>query len=493
MKNEKKLKKLESIIATLSIIYGIATYAQIIGIFLFILGSQIFKNIKNEMDSRKEVVNILKINLSSLLFLIIFFITIFIGGGQGSFSLSNLFIGIFYLVLFFLLPIIFPIIYLKIEKKHSEIKHNNKLFGETLEKEMKEMLMIAQIAYKSPSFKAVYDFQQEFLPSIFFHKTDQFLNDVLVNDFFKYIDLFNVNGKLLLLDKENLDIEIRNYNDNQYILRISIIDLQSVTPIKWKAPLCDTIYLYFNKQNPKENLYFTVENSSGSEEYKYMLCAKNTEGRRLLFGSKSIDGNNFIEDVKFLEIEKRLKVIPDETLTNKNLFENELTSNEIISFYNKVTNIVNSFDSNFDEPECISFALLINDIKVSTHNQSLSFTEREDIFVKWSEELSKGNINKCKLIRDSYSTILNSPNDYVIGQSFNMMPIQDIEIVNKLLQSPYGISLLHFIDRINYGFNDPEDTKNIVIGDYLSNASKTPKLLILRGELWSEIVEFVKE
>ena len=457
------------------------------------MGSQIFKNIKNEKDSRKEVVNILKINLSSLLFLIIFFITIFILGYQESYSLSNLFIGIFFLVLFFSLPIIFPIIYLKIEKKHSEIKHNNKLSGETLEKEMKEVLMMAQIAYMSPSFKAIYDFQQEFLPSVFFHKTDQFLNDVLVNDFLKYIDLFNDKGKLLLLDKENLDIEIRKYNDNQYILRISIIDLQRVTPIKWKAPLCDTVYLYFNKQNPKENLYFTVENSSGSEEYKYMLCAKNTEGRRLLFGSTSIDGINFIEDVKFLEIEKRLKVIPDETLTNKNLFENELTCNEIISFYNKVTNIVNSFASNFDNNEGIAFSLLINDIKVSTKTQLLSFNEREDIFVKWSERLSNGNHNKCKLIRDSYSTILINPNDFVIGQAFNLMPTQDIEIVNKLLQSPYGISLLHFIDRLNYGFNKPEDTKNIVIENISSSFSKAQKLLILRGKLWSEILEFVKE
>lgn len=373
-------------------------------------------------------------------------------------------------------------------------KNNNHKSG--FENEMNEITklkMKMQAAFLSPSFRGIYDFQQDFLPSVFFHKTDQILNDILANEFHKYVDAFKEMGRVLLLDKENLDIEIRKYNENQYIARISIRDLMKVIHREWKTPLCDTIYLYFNTQNPKLNMYYTVENSQVSKDTNYMLCAKNTEGIRLLLGSSSVDGDNFMQDIGFIEIEKRLNVTPQKDRTDSNEVKDDLLRNEFGSFYDKVIKNAIIFDSNLDKIECISFALLINDIKISTHIQFLSFTEREEIFEKRYKEVANRELDKCKSIRDSYSTILSSPNDYVIGQSFNMMPAQDIEIVQSLLRSPYGICLLHFIDRLNYGFTKPEDTKNIVIGDFLSNISKAQKLLILRGELWSEILEFIKE
>jgi len=168
-------------------------------------------------------------------------------------------------------------------------------------------------------------------------------------------------------------------------------------------------------------------------------------------------------------------------------------SNEFGMFYKKVLKSANAFNSNIDKNECISFALIINDIKISTRTQSLSLTEREEIFEKSYKEVANGELDKCISIRESYSTILSSPNDYVIGQSFNMMPAKDIHIVHSIKQSYYGICLLHFIDRLNYGFMRASDTKTIVIGNIFSEISNAHKILFLRGELYSEILHFVNE
>ena len=45
--------------------------------------------------------------------------------------------------------------------------------------------------------------------------------------------------------------------------------------------------------------------------------------------------------------------------------------------------------------------------------------------------MSSKSIENAIKIRDAYSVILGNPSEYVLGQSFNMMPVADVKIIQN--------------------------------------------------------------
>lgn len=194
---------------------------------------------------------------------------------------------------------------------------------------------------------------------------------------------------------------------------------------------------------------------------------------------------------QYLNLKKVQKV---ETVINDKEETDESDHKIILDFNRKVRNVVSNLGKDVEEEEVVTFSLLIDDIKFcNTTEKAQNFTEREKLFKDGFESMSSKSIENAIKIRDAYSVILGNPSEYVLGQSFNMMPVADVKIIQKLQSNPYGIVMLHFIDRLNYGFRKPEDTKNPVIGSIVSEMEKFETLLKVRGELWKLILDYTEQ
>ena len=111
-KKSKKVRIIEIIIALLAMLYGLVFISAIVGVFLITPSIGIFQNINKEEFSNKNVLKVMNVNLLLLLFFVIIFPIVGAVSGNNAFYYTAFGLGIF-----FVIPILFSIIYLKMDKK----------------------------------------------------------------------------------------------------------------------------------------------------------------------------------------------------------------------------------------------------------------------------------------------------------------------------------------------------------------------------------------
>lgn len=160
-------------------------------------------------------------------------------------------------------------------------------------------------AFSDPAFGDVYDFQQVFLPTKFYLLGYKLIEIIRNGSFYELVDEFNSEGHCLSLSKENSTVKIYEYSNDSVIIHINIPDLSNLKKVDVDAPLCNSIFLCFDKNDASHNFYYTAERTEIFGGSNYMLCGLDSSLCHFNFGGDSKDGNPFMNDVTIDEIKIR--------------------------------------------------------------------------------------------------------------------------------------------------------------------------------------------
>lgn len=124
---------------------------------------------------------------------------------------------------------------------------------EEMMKRMEYVKAQTRISFMSPSFAALYSFQQTFLPELFYNEPEKLLQILREGDVNELSKLYNESSEnICLMNNENSTIEIREYSNKKVIVKLFIKELDKVVLHKWKMPLCKSLYLSFYIDKPEK-------------------------------------------------------------------------------------------------------------------------------------------------------------------------------------------------------------------------------------------------
>src|SRR5690554_4313119 len=183
-------------------------------------------------------------------------------------------------------------------------KRRAKKEAEKFNRNLEYVRIRTQNAFMSPSFRAMYNLQHEFLPSIFYKYNNELIGLLEEKGFEWIINEFNkISKDISLVNSNNTKMDIKKYTNNKVIVRLHTGRLDEVVTIKCNTPLCNSIFFCFDLSDPNNNMYLTAEIDEYLEEkqYKYLLCGKDKEGLRFGYGSA------YSTDIGFEVVEEKFK------------------------------------------------------------------------------------------------------------------------------------------------------------------------------------------
>jgi hypothetical protein len=169
------------------------------------------------------------------------------------------------------------------------------------------IILKAQAAMISPSFRGLYFFQQDFLPKKFYDKGNDLLTIIRNNQFYDLVQEFNSSDLSTSLNQENSKVIVHDDLEGRVIVHLHIPDLKKLKFVQRDTPLCNSIFMCFDLNNSMNNIYYTAERSEDFDGYNYVLCSRSRSNNHFNYGSTSLSGKEFIDDVPLSEIEQRFR------------------------------------------------------------------------------------------------------------------------------------------------------------------------------------------
>jgi hypothetical protein len=246
----------------------------------------------------------------------------------------------------------------------------------------------------------------------------------------------------------------------------------------------------FDLVNPNKNVFYGVYNGYADDPNKlFHLRFLTNEVKDTSISYKKNYAAYYYPQLTIKEIEKFFEV-EDLIYSIDKFHDVEFTT--IYGLYKNLNRITHNFDMSISADEIITFTLILNDIKYcSTDEKTKDFDKRASVFNDYATKLRVSSSKELEEIRNQYFLLLQNPNNFIVGQSFRLMPKNDSSIINKLLGNPFGLALLFYIDRIFLKISKADDLMSLIIFDFMLFFPKMSSLIDLRSDILQEITNFI--
>lgn len=334
----------------------------------------------------------------------------------------------------------------------------------------------------------IFRFLTVFLKKKIYTMGNSLLDFIILEDLNSLVNEFNLteNVSLSFLDK-TMDAYLNSYSDSKFIFFIEIKDLRrffdSNKTLAYNTLIPNKCFLCFDIINPKRNLFYGVYKEDkwklyGEQIFRLKIEEKYISDERISF-----------KEIGITDIEDRFGAKNLIKAVDK-LPENGFTS--VYRLFKTIEKITNDFSKGVIADEIITFTLMLNDIKFcSTEEKTKDFHERASIFRKYGTKLRANSAKSIEKIREQYSLILQNPDNYVVGQSYRLLPKDDLPRLSKLLQNPFGLVLLFYVDRIFLKISNAGELMNLIVIDFVFYRQKMLSLMDLRSSILQEISNFI--
>jgi hypothetical protein len=336
-------------------------------------------------------------------------------------------------------------------------------------------------------------FLTDFLVNKFHTLKNSFIDSIKSNELHDLVSEYNlINNRFLAISDKSIESFLNYYSNNKYIFSIEVKKPEEFFKVsninKSYFPLI--CFMCFDLVNPNKNVFYGVYNGYADDPNKlFHLRFLTNEVKDTSISYKKNYAAYYYPQLTIKEIEKFFEV-EDLIYSIDKFHDVEFTT--IYGLYKNLNRITHNFDMSISADEIITFTLILNDIKYcSTDEKTKDFDKRASVFNDYATKLRVSSSKELEEIRNQYFLLLQNPNNFIVGQSFRLMPKNDSSIINKLLGNPFGLALLFYIDRIFLKISKADDLMSLIIFDFMLFFPKMSSLIDLRSDILQEITNFI--